>query len=48
MRPCVYITLAATVIALVIWIIYSNISWQLMSNRLDNHRICIDANEHRV
>lgn len=47
-RPCLEITALFIIIVLVLWAIYSNVIWVMTRSRLDYHRYCIDANEHRV
>lgn len=47
-RPCLTVTAIFLVVALIVWTFYSNVLWAATRNRLDYHRYCIDANEHRV
>lgn len=48
LRPCLQITAVFAIVAIIAWTIYSNVLWAMTQNRLDYHRFCIDANEHRI
>lgn len=48
LRPCMQIIAIFTIVALVLWTVYSNVLWSTTRDRLNYYRYCIDANEHKV